>query len=124
MPDIGTIPLDILPYECLVGRATESIPYANTDVQRAWATTTVKCDIQLVLGAALRRIYGTERNEVHRAFLPPTANIQVGDVVAAKTGPWKLDHFNVLRTIKFREHHIEADMEYSDDHTTANTLSA
>jgi hypothetical protein len=124
MPDIGTIPLDILPYECLVGRATESIPYANTDVQRSWVTSTVKCDIQLVLGSAVRRIYGTERSEFHRAFLPPTANIQVGDVMAATDGPWQSDHFNVIRVIKFREHHIEADMEYSDDHTTANTLSA
>jgi hypothetical protein len=124
MEDIGSIPLDILPYTLTVGRATETIPYGSTDVSRAWATSTSPCDIQTISGAVVRQIYGTERSEVHRAFLPATVDIQDGDLVAATSGPYEGDHYSVIVVKRWRSHHIEADLEYSEDHTQANTLSA
>ena len=124
MDPIGSIPLDILPFNCLVGRATESIAYTDTDVDRSWATSSSKCDIQLIEGRRVRQAFGIERGEIHRAYLPPTADIVIGDLVAASDGPYQADHFEVLLVQRWRDHHIEADMRFSEDHTEGNTLSA
>jgi hypothetical protein len=61
--------------------------------------------------------FGREVRSTHLAFLPPTADVQEGDLFKVDSGPYKGDFHQVMFVNKLRTHHIELDLMFSPDQT-------